>query len=414
MRLLDDIHCLYLDFDSFFAAVEQQLHKNLRGRPIGIIPFAGVGNRCIIACSKEAKACGVKSVMSTIEAKAICPDIIFTPQNPDMYRRAHNALICEIESVLPIATIKSIDELCCDLDKQQRQIPLAIAQDIKRNIHDNIGPYITCSIGFAANRQLAKIACKMDKPNGITIWHPDDMPEALYRCGFDDIPGIGKNMMLRLQKANIHTVQQLYNINPKHMRKLWRNVTGERLWYALHGYDIKAPESGRMMIGHGRVLPPEHRPLRDAKTVCRFLLIKAARRLRREHFYAGGLHLYLSLRERRWSRSRTLPIVHDDQAILAGFEHLWRELQSETNPYDLAFKVSITLFELSPAFERQLDFLHGDDRERIKWERINTAVDTLNAKYGKTVAGMGVMPTQNLQHVGGKIAFTRIPAAQDF
>lgn len=414
MQRLDDIYCLYLDFDSFFAGVEQQLHKHLRGRPVGVIPFSGDGNRCIIACSKEAKAYGVKSVMSVAEAKAICPHIILTPQNPNMYRRAHHALMNEIESAIPISAIKSIDELCCDLDVNHRRDPQKIAAQIKTNIRENIGDYITCSIGLAANRQLAKIACKIDKPDGVTIWHPRDMPAPLFKTTFDDIPGIGRGMAIRLQKSNIHTVQQLYELNPKHMRKLWRNVTGERLWYALHGYDVKAPQSERMMIGHSRVLPPQHRPLIQAKSICRFLLVKAARRLRREHHYAAGLHLYLSLRDRKWSRSRTLPIVHDDQAILAGFEHLWRELQSETRPYDVAFKTSVTLFNLSPAFERQLDFLHADNEERIKWEKINQAVDVLNAKYGKTVTTLGFMPSENLEHVGGKIAFTRIPAAQDF
>jgi len=414
MQRLDDIHYLYLDFDSFFASVEQQLNENLRNRPVGVVPFSGPGNRCIIACSKEAKAYGVKSVMSVIEAKTICPDIMLAPQKPDMYRRAHNALICEIESCLPITAIKSIDELCCNLDKNHRREPHIVAANIKNNITTNIGATITCSIGFAANRQLAKIACKIDKPDGVTIWHPRNMPAPLLETDFDDIPGIGKGMAMRLRKANIHTVEQLYQTNPKHMRKLWRNVAGERLWYALHGYDVKAPKSNRMMIGHGRVLSPENRPLSEAKAVCRYLLIKAARRLRRECFYASGLHIYLSLRQKKWSRSRTLPIVHDDQAILAGFEYLWRELESVSPSYELVYKISVSLFDLSSTFERQLDLLHADDEERIKWERINIAMDSLNSRYGKNVASLGVMATQNLENVGGKIAFTRIPAAQDF
>lgn len=107
----------------------------------------------------------------------------------------------------------------------------------------------------------------------------------LFSIPIDDIPGVGGNMRQRLYRCNIATTRQLYELQPKHMRKLWGNVTGERLWYALHGYDIQAPESERGMFGHGRVLPPESRTLAGAYEICRLLLTKAARRLRRETYY---------------------------------------------------------------------------------------------------------------------------------
>lgn len=414
MRLLDDIHCLYLDFDSFFASVEQQMRKELRGKPIGVTPFKGTGNRCLIACSTEAKRAGVNNVMMLDEAKKVCPNIILVPQTPALYRRAHNALLSEIESVIPIGAIKSIDELTCDLDAYQRKDPNQIADNIKHNIAENIGPYIKCSIGFAANRQLAKMACKAGKPNGAMIWHPKDMPEPLFALELEDIPAIGTRMLRRLNDANIHTVKQLYDANPKHVRKLWRSVTGERLWYALHGYEIRAEANNRMMFGHGRVLPPKSRKLSAAREVARFLLIKAARRLRREHYYASGIHLSVALKSGYWSRSHPLPMVHDDQAVLAEFEVLWGLMRCETNAYDIAYKVGVTLFDISPANMRQLNFLLEDNEQRQKWEMLNYAMDGLNHKYGKTVASMGFVPVQNKDNIGGKISFTRIPSAEDF
>ena len=415
MEKLTNITCLYLDFDGFFASVEQQLDRGLRGRPVGVTPFKTIdGNRCVIACSKEAKKAGVSNVMNIADAKRLCPDLILVPQKPDMYRRAHNALLAEIESVVPVSVIKSIDELSCDLDVNQRPYPDRVAGDIKAAIRENVGSEITCSIGFAANRHLAKIACKIDKPDGVTIWHPKDMPAPLFKCDFDDIPGIGKRMEKRLSSSGIFSVEQLYNADAKQLRNIWRNVTGERLWYALHGYSIVAPESKRGMFGHGRVLPPEARPLPKAREVCRFLLIKAARRLRREHFYCAGIHLHLSLRNRHWSRSLSLPCVHDDQAVLSGLDNLWKQLVSETGKYEIAFKVGVTLYDLSPANVRQLDFLLEDDADRLKWERINVACDSLNEKYGKTVASLGFIPKRNLDNIGGKISFTRIPSAEDF
>lgn len=94
------------------------------------------------------------------------------------------------------------------------------------------------------------------------------------------------------------------------MRKLCGNVTGERLWYALHGYDIQAQPSVRGMFGHGRVMPPESRNIHGAREITRLLLTKAARRLRRENYYAGGLWIWVSVRDGSWFKSRSLPVVN--------------------------------------------------------------------------------------------------------
>lgn len=414
MRLPTDIERLYLDFDGFFASVEQQAHPRLRGRPVGVVPFDGTDRTTVIACSREAKARGVKNIMAVADARAICPDIVLVPQSPDLYRRAHNALLAEIESVIPIDTVKSIDELTCRLDEGQREDPKGLAKHLKQTIAANVGSFITCSIGFAANRQLAKMACKVGKPDGVTIWHPKDMPEPLFRLPITDIPGVGSRMQSRLFRARIQTVEELYATAPKQMRKLWNNVTGERLWYALHGYDIQAPQSERGMFGHGRVLPPESRTLPAAREICRLLLIKAARRLRRDHYYCSGLMLWLSLRQASWSGKLSLPVVHDDQALLSALETLWGQVGAAYPRGTTVFRVGVTLYGLSRDNHRQLDFLINDDASRQRWERINGAIDGLNSRFGKTVASLGLWNPPKGGHVGGKISYTRIPSAEDF
>ena len=352
--------------------------------------------------------------MTIADARAICPDIVLVPQSPDLYRRAHNALLSEIESVIPIDTVKSIDELTCRLDEGQRHDPQALARAVKDTIRRNVGPFITCSIGFAANRQLAKMAGKIDKPDGVTIWHPGIMPAPLFRLPLGDIPGVGSNMQARLARAGIGTTEALYNTAPKHMRKLWNNVTGERLWYALHGYDIQAPQSERGMFGHGRVLPPESRTLPAAREICRLLLIKAARRLRRDRYYCSGFMLWLSLRKASWSGKLSLPVVHDDQALLSALERLWGDVRTAFPRGTTVFRVGVTLYGLSRDNHRQLDFLINDDASRQRWERINSAMDSLNSRYGKTVASLGLWNPPKGGHVGGKISYTRIPSAEDF
>lgn len=423
MRRPETIERLYLDFDGFFASVEQQCDKRLRGRPVGVVPFAGTNRTAVIACSKEAKARGVKNVMPIKDALRLCPDLILVPQKPDLYRRAHNALLCEIETVIPIDAAKSIDELTCRLDDTGKNGPEMLASRIKNAISNNIGPYITCSIGFAANRQLAKIACKAGKKNsgtagqqgnGLAIWHPHMMPTPLFQIELEDIPGIGRNMAKRLYRNNIYTTEKLYNIQPKHMRKIWNNVTGERLWYALHGYDIQAPDQKRVMFGHGRVLPPEARNIKAAHEISRLLLTKAARRLRRENYYASGIWLWLSLRDGSWFAKHHLAVANDDQAILTALKILWNKLQQDHPANIQIFKVSVSLYNLSYADERQIDLLDNDDDTRRKWEQASGAIDTLNSRYSGTVVSLGEWKPPAGGHVGGKISYTRIPSAEDF
>jgi len=420
MRKPETIERLYLDFDGFFASVEQACDKRLRGRPVGVVPFDGTDRTAVIACSREAKAYGVKNVMPIREAKRLCPELILVPQKPDLYRRAHNALLSEIETVIPIDAAKSIDELTCRLDMTARADPVDLAARIKVAIADNFGPWITCSIGFAANRQLAKIACKEGKRSGkrygdgLAIWRPEDLPAPLFAVPMEDIPGVGGNMARRLNRAGIFTTEQLYRIEPKHMRKLWRNVTGERLWYALHGYDIQAPPSGRGMFGHGRVLPPEARSIGGAREISRLLLIKAARRLRRERFYARGLWLWLAFRNNAWMGKRRLPVVNDDQAVLTALSDLWDQVRQSPLSGSTIYRVGVTLYDLSPADERQLDMLLNDDRQRCRWERASSTIDGLNSRYARTVVSLGYWNPPKSGHVGGKISYTRIPSAEDF
>ncbi|PHR93219.1 MAG: type VI secretion protein ImpB [Robiginitomaculum sp.] len=416
MRKPTTIERLYLDFDGFFASVEQQARPALRGKPVGVVPFDGTEHTVVIACSKEAKARGVKNVMKVRDAKRICPDIKLVAQTPDLYRRAHNTLLREIEAVIPIDVIKSIDELSCILDPKDIADPVGLSDLIKKRIHDNVGPYISCSIGFAANRHLAKIACKMDKPNGTTIWFPEIMPLPLLDLPFDDIPGIGSGMERRLHKAGIYGMRALMKTEPKQMRKLWGNVTGERLWYALNGYDVQAQPSKRGMYGHGRVLDPDNRSIIKARETGRYLLIKAARRMRRDGFYANALYLGLAVRigrkDGRCSEKGSLPCVNDDQAVLAGFEPLWAQICKRLPNYAKVIRVFVTFDKLMPSDARQLDMFVNDDPERVKMETLTSAMDELNKRYGKSLVTLGpyVPPGQN---AGNKIAFTRIPAPED-
>lgn len=422
MRRPTEPERLYLDFDGFFASVEQAARPRLRGRPVGVVPFEGAEqNGILIACSREAKLAGVGNIMRVREAIAVCPDILLVAQSPDLYRRAHNALISEISCVIPIDAVKSIDELTCIIAPEDRADPQALGRRIKTRLRDAIGPWITCSIGHAANRQLAKMACKAGKRvepgrygDGNMLWHPVEMPEPLLAVPLKDVPGVGERMAARLYQAGIIEMRDLLATAPKQMKALWGNVTGERLWYALHGYDIQTPPAGRGMYGHGRVLPPDGRSLDAARHNTRLLLIKAARRMRRDGYAAGRLSLDIALYGGGWHGSAWLPAVQDDQAPLEALVGLWARAMPDLPPRGQVARVHVTLSELTPAGERQMDLLLMDDARRQRWERVTAAIDTLNKRYGRTLVSIGPWVSSKGSNAGGKISFTRIPRAEDF
>jgi len=413
VRKPDAIESLYLDFDGFFASVEQQARPSLRGRPVGIAPFSGTIHTICIAVSKEAKAAGVKTGISLQDARALCPDIVFQTQTPDLYVRAHHALFAAIETVTPVDGVCSIDELAARVSGRWQNDPEGLGEAIKQAIREDVGPYITASIGLAANRQIAKMICKWDKPDGVTVLHPDDMPGGLLDMDFDDVPGIGRRMRKRLARCNIFDMKALWNAQAKHLRKIWGSVAGERFWYLLHGYDVPGEGTKRGMFGHGRVLPPSHRQLSEARKYSTFLILKAARRMRSEDYRAGRICLWLSGKTCGWSGTESLALVKDDQACLAGLEALWERARAELPRGVRIVRLGVMLLDLWKG-ERQLNMFLSDDGERQRWETITDTLDAINERYDRTLVTVGPLQPPPGQYAGAKIAFTRIPDFRDF
>lgn len=413
MRKPSVVECMYIDFDGFFAAVEEQARPALRGKPIGVIPFAHTTATIVIAANAKAKAHGVRTGTNVVEARRLCPAIQLVPQSPELYARAHRKLLLEIESIIPIDVVCSIDELACLLGPHDIKDPESLARRIKTRIRERVGPYITASCGFAPNRQLAKIASDMDKPNGLTILRPESLPGRLLELQLEDIPGIGRRMLYRLNKSSIWNVEDLWNTQPKQLRALWGNVNGERFWYALHGYAISAEQAEKNMFGHGRVLPPERRSFDDAYEYSRLLTIKAARRMRREKYAAKRLGLWLDMKEDQWSGEAKLYETSDDHSSLAALCQLWAKARSYLPQGLKVRRVHVAHYDLVPEGQRQLDLLGPSIIRSEKWERISKVIDELNAKYAATMVSQGPWNPPPGGYAGAKIAYSRIPDIED-
>ena len=191
--------CLYVDFDGFFAACEEQADPRLHGRPLGVIPVADAVNSCVIAANALAKRHGIRTGLAIAEARRRCPELALVAQRPDHYVRVQQRILAAILDVLPIEAVCSIDELVASIPAHES--PVALAQQIKRRVREAVGARITCSIGCAPNRWLAKIAADLDKPDGLTVLAPHTLPGRLLELDLEALPGIGTRMRARLQRA---------------------------------------------------------------------------------------------------------------------------------------------------------------------------------------------------------------------
>ena len=389
---------LFVDMNSFFASCEQQANPRLRGRPVAVVP-ADTDTTCAIAASYEAKRYGVKTGTMVREAKQMCPDIVLVPAHPRLYVSIHHKFIDAIESCIPVEDVMSVDEVACLLDKTEktREAATRLANRIKNVMRETVGECLTCSIGVASNRLLAKLASDMQKPDGFTILHPDDMPHAILHLKPNDICGIGTNMQARLAYAGITTMRDLWDADAAFLRRVWGGVMGARFHALLHGMDLPSPTRPRRSMGHQHVLEPATRSMIKAAPVIRQLLGKAAARLRSEEFYARRLildikwmgHLGYFVDELRFRETQ------DTHFLLHSLMTLWSRA-----PDLKPLRVGVTLADLVPATKHQFDLF-----ERPRNETLSKAIDRLNTKFGRGTIAFG----NSGDYITSKIPFSHVP-----
>ncbi|MFO1243235.1 MAG: DNA-directed DNA polymerase [Rickettsiales bacterium] len=414
---------LFLDFNSYFASVEQQRMPELRGKPVAIVPVMSDAT-CAIAASYEAKAYGIKTGTPVWEAKKKCPGLICVEADHKHYVEYHNKILDEIDKHIPVSAIHSIDEMSCELQGKEctEEGGIALAKQIKRGLAENpeIGRYVRCSIGLSTNRYLAKVATNLQKPDGLVILPPEAVRERLAHISLIDLPGIGYNMHRRLLRAGIGDIDTFMRLAPKQMRAIWGSVEGERFWYKMRGVELAPFATEKRSIGHSHVLAPELRPAPEAWHVAQRLLLKAASRLRRMNMLTN--YMVLSVRVEngpRLSVEMRFSPVSDNPALMRHLIVLWQALVTQ-HKFTRIKKVSVTFLSLvEPKVAQQPTLFDKSPTPRALYRaqaanRLSAAMDRLNGKYGRDTIVMGFTPQKVHAFSGTKIAFTRIPDLEEF
>lgn len=419
MTLSRPLRWLYVDFNSYFASVEQQLNPPFRGKPLAVIPVE-TESTCAIAASYEAKAFGIRTGTPVYEARKRCPDLICVLAKHDHYVEFHHRIIAEIGNHIPVSDVRSIDEMACYLLSNENSVEraTAIALSIKKGIATHIGEFVKCSIGIAPNMYLAKVATDLKKPDGLTFIHQHDLPHKLHQLALRDLPGIGHNMEERIRRAGVQDVRTLLALDMRQLRRLWGGVWGERMYYYLRGVELPELETSRSSIGHSHVMGPELRNPEKARLVARRLLLKAASRLRRMGYYAAAVSLSVRIENGpRLAMESHCFRAQDSLTFLHLLETMWQELMREAKGARIK-KASVTLSRLIPADalpdELFPDLPGADLKARAKAERMSRALDTLNQRFGRDTVTLGMLPSDGRSFSGTKIAFTRIPDREEF
>ena len=230
-----DSRVLFVDMDSFFARCEQQVNYWLRNRPVGVCVYTGKYG-CVISLSKEAKALGIRAGTRLNDVMAVCPEFVPIESNPARYRAYHTKIINILQEYALDVVPKSIDEAIINLTNQKDTDPLTIAKQIKKNILERVGDWLTCSIGIAPNAFLAKLASVRGKklPEGLLMITHENIDEILRPLKLGDLPGIGGNMSYRLERAGVMTPLDMRHAGPHKLKAIFKGIEGIFWHYRLN------------------------------------------------------------------------------------------------------------------------------------------------------------------------------------
>ena len=405
--LENKLNWLYLDINSYFATIEQQVNIDLRNKPVSVVPLMS-DSTCAIAASFEAKQKGIKTGTRIYEAKKLCPDLICVQANHALYVEYHNRIFAEVDKYLKVDHIFSIDEAACLLTGKYRlpEEAISIAKIIKEKIRSNVGDYITCSIGIASNRYLAKIASNMQKPDGLTVIQPDELPERLYSLKLNSFPGIGSKTQAKIIRNGISSVEQLCSLDAKRLRSIWGSVWGEKIWYLIRGADLPLEETKNSSIGHSQVLGPESQSVEVARSILITQTLKAATRLRAKTLFSNAVSLEIALKSGKVLKDRAkVSLSCDSNTFLQVALRMWDKLIGVSQIKEIK-KLSISLGGLQEE-SSQMSFDDIYNQGKKKKQQLSKMIDYINQKWGVNMVSIGVSPKHH--QAKSIIAFGHIP-----
>lgn len=369
---------LHVDMDAFFASVEQRDHPDLRGRPVLV---GGTGPRGVVAAaSYEARVFGCRSAMPSAVAKRLCPHAVFVKGSYEQYKEDSRRVMEILGSFSPLVQPVSIDEAFVDVSGSLGLFGsgTAIAQEIRRRVRTEL--LLTCSVGVAPNKFLAKLASDLNKPDGLAVITMDTVRSTLDPLPVSRLWGVGPAAEKSLHRLGVRTIRDLHAL-PKEVLRGRFDDFGEHLWNQARGLDDRPVHTDReaKSISHEHTFAQD---LADADAVRAVLADEGeqvARRLRKHGRFARTVTVKIRFGDfETVTRSATLEAATDrTDAIVAAARALFDEWARSFRPVRL---IGVGVSNLTESAGQAGLFDAGDgERKRA----VDQAADLIAEKFGK-------------------------------
>jgi DNA polymerase IV len=284
---------LHIDMDAFFISVEQRDNPALLGKPAAVC--GSLSRSVVTSATYEARPYGVRAGMSTQEAKRRCPQLILVAGNHSKYTETSARIFTILKKYTPMVEVASIDEAYLDITQSLLlfQSPLHIAQSVKDQIRES--EQLTCSIGVAPNKLLAKLGSGLKKPDGLVVIRKEDVEEILKDLPVSKLYGIGPKLTETLNSIGIFTCGQLGKFPVSFLSKRFGAI-GEGLHEMGLGLDSSPvipfdKEEDAKSISHSVTLEEDTSDPNILRKVLLQLSERVSRRMRREGFYGKRIAL---------------------------------------------------------------------------------------------------------------------------
>jgi len=226
---------LHIDMDAFFAAVEQNRHPELKGRPVVIGGGGDPTQRGVVStASYEARKFGIHSAMPLMTAYKLCPQAVFLPVDYEEYSRVSEIIKNTLRQFTPLMEDVGIDEAFLDISDVEGSSS-EISEEIKKRIFNETG--LTCSIGIGPNKLLAKIASDMQKPDGLTIIAEADVEARIWPLTARKLWGVGPKTEAHLKDMGIDTIGDIAGMPLETLVQTFGNSYGRFLYESSRGID---------------------------------------------------------------------------------------------------------------------------------------------------------------------------------
>ena len=373
-------HIIHLDMDAFYPSVEVLDTPALKGKPIIV---GGSKERGVVSsASYEARKFGIHSAQPIAKAKRLCPGGIFLPVRMSRYQEVSKQVFEIFHRFTSLVEPLSIDEAFLDVTGSIRLFgqPENIAKKIKQIIFSETG--LTISAGVAPSKFVAKIASDFDKPDGLTVVHPDGVRYFLDPLPVKKMWGIGKMSQRRLSHLNIHTFKDLRQTPVEILEKNF-GKQGAKIHLLAMGIDEREviPEHDVKSIGHEQTFPQDIISLDWAEKELLSLGNKVARRMRHKGLKGKTVTLKVKYGDFvQITRSVTLPKSTDDGSEIYSVAcGLLKKTEATKKPIRL---LGISLSHLSFfGIGTQLS-LFDQNPSSQKRQRLNTVLDSVSEKFG--------------------------------